>query len=105
MSDIILDEIFAVIKARKNADASDSYVATLLDKGTEKIAEKVGEEAIEVIIEAIKGDKNALKAESADLLFHLLVLLADQGLTPKDVLTILQERMGTSGHAEKATRN
>ncbi len=79
-------------------------MASLYAKGTEKIAEKVGEEAVETIIEAVKGDRQKLASESADLLFHLMVLWADQGLTPDDVLSILENRMGVSGHAEKAAR-
>lgn len=104
MSDHIIQELFDVIKSRKGADAESSYVASLYAKGTEKIAEKVGEEAVETIIEAIKGDHNKLTAESADLLFHLMVLWADQGIAPDDVLSVLKNRMGVSGHAEKASR-
>ncbi len=104
MSDII-SSLYDVIQSRKNAAGDQSYVASLYDKGTSKIAEKVGEEAIETIIEAIKGDKEALKAESADLLFHLMVLWADQNITPEDVLKILERRMGISGHDEKKGRN
>lgn len=104
-NDQILQDLYDVIAARKGADPQESYVSSLYVKGTPKIAEKVGEEAVEAIIEAVKGDKEALAAESADLLFHLMVLWADQGLTPTDVLTILQGRMGTSGHAEKAGRS
>lgn len=104
MSDQILQAVFDVIKARQGADAAESYVASLYAKGTEKIAEKVGEEAVEAIIEAVKGDREKLASESADLLFHLMVLWADQGLAPVDILNILEKRMGTSGHEEKASR-
>lgn len=102
--DQILQDVFAVIEARKGSDPKESYVASLYAKGTAKIAEKVGEEAVEAVIEAVKGDQQALAAESADLLFHLMVLWADQGLKPADILAILEGRMGTSGHAEKAAR-
>lgn len=101
----ILDELFKIIKSRKDADPESSYVASLYNKGTEKIAEKVGEESIETIIEAIKGDKEKLTSESADLLFHLMVLWADQGLDPNDIMNVLQSRLGTSGHDEKASRS
>ncbi len=100
----IIDTLYETLKQRKTADAKESYVASLYAKGTEKIAEKVGEEAIETIIEAVKGDKEALKSESADLLFHLMVLWADQDIVPDDVFKILQSRTGLSGHKEKANR-
>ena len=104
MTDHIINELFEIIKSRKGADPDSSYVASLFSKGTEKIAEKVGEEAIETIIEAIKGDKEKLASESADLLFHLMVLWADQGLEPDDIMDVLKARLGTSGHDEKASR-
>lgn len=103
-NDSILNAVFTTIKSRQNADPAESYVASLMAKGTPKIAQKLGEEATETIIEAIRGDTEALKAESADLLFHLMVLWADQGLTPDDILRVLENRMGTSGHTEKAGR-
>lgn len=105
MASHIIDELFDVIKSRKNGDPENSYVASLYHKGTEKIAEKVGEESIEIIIEAIKGNKEKLASESADLLFHLMVLWADQGLEPEDIMSVLKQRLGTSGHDEKANRN
>jgi len=104
MTTHIIDELFEIIQSRKGADPSSSYVASLFDKGTEKIVQKVGEEAMETAIEAMKGDKEKLTAESADLLFHLMVLWADQGLTPDDIMTELHFRLGTSGHDEKASR-
>jgi phosphoribosyl-ATP pyrophosphohydrolase len=105
MTNHIIDELFETIKSRKGANPESSYVASLYSKGTEKIAEKVGEEAIETIIEAIKGDKEKLASESADLLFHLMVLWADQGLEPSDIMDVLQSRLGISGHDEKASRS
>lgn len=93
-----------MIEARKGADPGESYVASLYAKGTEKITQKVLEEAGEAIIEAVKGDAPRLREESADLLFHLMVLWADQGIKPAEVLEILERRMGISGHEEKAAR-
>jgi len=104
MSDQIINDLFAVIKSRKDADPESSYVASLYAKGTAKIAQKVGEEAVETAIEAIQGDKEKLASESADLLFHLMVLWADQRLEPDDVMQVLKSRIGTSGHDEKASR-
>lgn len=100
----ILKDLYIILQQRKNADPRDSYVASLYQKGTEKIAEKVIEEAEETIAEAIRGDNDRLKEESADLLFHLSVLWAQQGVSPDEVLAVLEKRFGTSGHAEKASR-
>ena len=104
MTDHIIDELFKIIESRKGEDPESSYVASLFDKGTAKIAQKVGEEAVETAIEALQGDKDKLAAESADLLFHLIILWADQGLKPDDIMTVLKSRLGTSGHDEKANR-
>ncbi len=104
MTEKIIDDLFEIIKSRQGADPQSSYVASLFEKGTAKIAQKVGEEAVETAIEAIQGNKEMLAAESADLLFHLMILWADQGLTPDDVLDVLRARLGTSGHDEKAGR-
>ena len=104
MSKDVLNQLFEIIEERKSADPESSYVASLYAKGTSKIAQKVGEEAVETCIEALQGDKDKLAQESADLLFHLMVLWADQGLTPDDVLKVLDSRLGTSGHDEKASR-
>jgi phosphoribosyl-ATP pyrophosphohydrolase len=100
----ILRELFDVLLERKNADPQSSYVASLYSKGTKKITEKVIEEAQEAIAEALAGDAEKFKQESADLLFHLMVLWADQGITPENVLKILEKRFGTGGHEEKAAR-
>ena len=105
MSSAILEDLYKVIEARKGASAESSYVASLYAKGTEKITEKITEEAAEAIAEALKGDAPRLREESADLLFHLMVLWADQGITPDEVLEVLQGRMGISGHDEKASRD
>jgi len=101
----VLDDLYATILSRKGADAQTSYTASLFSKGTAKIVQKVGEEAVETCIEAIQGDKEKIKSESADLLFHLLVLWADQGIKPEDVYAVLEAREGTSGIAEKNSRS
>jgi phosphoribosyl-ATP pyrophosphohydrolase len=94
----------AVIAARRGGDASSSYVAALFAKGREKIAQKVGEEATETVIAALSGDKAALTSEAADLLFHLLVLLANADLDFDAILSELERREGVSGIEEKANR-
>lgn len=104
MTQDALNQLFKIIEERKDADPENSYVASLYAKGTSKISQKVGEEAVETIIEAMKGDKDKLAQEAADLLFHLMILWADQGLTPDDIMNVLQSRLGTSGHDEKANR-
>jgi phosphoribosyl-ATP pyrophosphohydrolase len=101
---LVLERLFAVIESRKGGDADASYTAKLLSRGTEKIAQKVGEEAVETVIAAMGTDIDALAGESADLLYHLLVLWADKGLDPAVVWTVLAEREGISGIAEKASR-
>ncbi|NMM45102.1 phosphoribosyl-ATP diphosphatase [Rhodospirillaceae bacterium KN72] len=107
MSDIdatVLDRLFATVQSRKGADPESSYTAKLFTKGRAKIAQKVGEEAVESVIEAMRDDRDALASESADLLYHLLVLWADAGLKPDEVWAKLDARVGTSGIAEKASR-
>ena len=99
-----LDDLYATILARKDADPSSSWTAQLLAKGPEKCAEKFGEEAIEAIIEAVKGDQSALTSEAADVLYHLLVMLAARDVPLSDVLDILAARQSQSGLAEKAAR-
>lgn len=99
-----LDDLYATILARRAASPDESYVARLSAKGRAKIAQKVGEEAVETVIAAMGGDRAALTSEAADLLFHLLILLADAGVTPADVAAELRRREGTSGLAEKAAR-
>lgn len=100
----VLDCLFKTIQSRKGSDPSQSHTAKLFNKGTAKIAQKVGEEAVETIIEAMRGDKAALVAESTDLLYHLLVLWADRGVDPADVWAAMKAREGISGIAEKAAR-
>ena len=94
----------ATIAARKGADPETSWTAKLLSKGPEKCAEKFGEEAVEAIIEAVKGDRARLTSEAADVVFHLAVMLAARDLTLADVAEELARREGQSGIAEKATR-
>lgn len=98
------DRLAATIQARKEADPESSWTAKLLSKGPEKCAEKFGEEAVEAIIEAVKGDRDKLTAEAADVLYHLLVMLAARDVTLEQVLAELERREGTSGLAEKAAR-
>ncbi len=100
----ILHELAATIETRKGADPDSSWTAKLLAKGPEKCAEKFGEEAIEAIIEAAKGDREKLTSEAADVLYHLLVMLAARDVALDDVLNVLAKRQGTSGLIEKAAR-
>ena len=99
-----LETLFATIEARRDAAPDSSWTASLLAKGPEKCAEKFGEEAVEAIIEAVKGDRAALTSEAADVLFHLLVMLASRDVALADVLAELDRRSARSGLAEKASR-
>ncbi len=99
-----LQRLSATIQSRKTADPDSSWTAKLLAKGPEKCAEKFGEEAIEAIIEAVKGDRDRLTSEAADVMFHLLVLLAARDITLADVEAELARRDGVSGLTEKAAR-
>ena len=99
-----LNDLAQTISERAKADPGSSWTAKLLAKGPEKCAEKFGEEAIEAIIEAIKNDRDGLISESADVLFHLLVMLQSRGVTLDEVLAELDRRQGTSGITEKASR-
>jgi len=99
-----LDRLYKAILERRGADPETSYTAKLFHRGRAKIAQKLGEEAVETVIEAVAGDKERLAEESADLLYHLLVLWADAGLKPRDVYDVLAGREGASGIAEKASR-
>ena len=103
MSDI-LQQLADVLEARKGADPDSSYVAKLYGKGLDAILKKVGEEATETILAAKDGDKDHLVYETADLWFHTLVMLAQQGLGPDAVLQELARRFGLSGLDEKAAR-
>jgi phosphoribosyl-ATP pyrophosphohydrolase len=99
-----LDDLYATILDRKTADPSSSWTAQLLTKGPEKCAEKFGEEAIEAIIEAVKDDKDALTSEAADVLYHLMVMLAARDVPISAVMDTLAKRQSKSGIAEKAAR-
>lgn len=100
----ILDRLAAVLKARKSADAGSSYVASLYSKGARKIAQKVGEEAVEAAMAVAADDNTEIVKESADLLFHLMVLLEARGLSLDDIAAELARREGLSGLTEKANR-
>jgi phosphoribosyl-ATP pyrophosphohydrolase len=103
MSDAILKQLFTILEERKNANPESSYVAGLYQLGTAKIAQKVGEEAVETVIEAMRlenGQSDAtqkLCEESADLMFHLMVLWAHLDVTPEMVLSVLESRLNKSG--------
>jgi phosphoribosyl-ATP pyrophosphohydrolase len=99
-----LNDVANTIAQRAKADPDSSWTAKLLAKGPEKCAEKFGEEAIEAIIEAVKDNRDGLISESADVLFHLLVMLQSRGVSLDEVLAELDRRQGTSGIAEKAAR-
>lgn len=100
----ILENLFAVIESRRGADPTDSYTARLLNKGRAKIAKKTGEEAVEVVVAALAEGRSEVAAESADLLYHLLVLWASVGIKPRDVWVQLAKREGLSGLLEKSMR-
>ena len=99
-----LERLWRTIESRRGADPATSYTAKLFARGNAKIAQKLGEEAIEAVIEGIRGDNPALVGESADLLYHLFVLWAAARITPADVAAELERREGISGIAEKRNR-
>ena len=100
----VIDRLYEVIEARRSADPSTSHTAKLFAKGTRKIAQKAGEEAVELVIEAVRGKRDRIVEESADLMYHLLVLWADARVRPQDVWQELMRREGISGVSEKAAR-
>jgi len=100
----ILDRLYALILERRKGDPATSYIARRLKQGTAKIAQKVGEEAVETVIAAMQNDKEELIAESADMMFHWLMLLADGGVSLSDVMAELERREGVSGLDERASR-
>lgn len=104
MAEDILERLEATIRARKENPAVRSYTASLFFQGRHKIAQKVGEEAVETVIAACSGEDQDIVPEAADLLFHLLILLADAGLSLDDIRRELARREGQSGHDEKAGR-
>jgi phosphoribosyl-ATP pyrophosphohydrolase len=99
-----LDRLWEVIQSRRGADPQTSYTARLFSRGRAKIAQKLGEEAVEAVIEGVGNNPAALVSESADLLYHLLVLWAAAGISPTDVAAELTRREGSSGIAEKRAR-
>lgn len=105
MADDIFDRLEATIAARRVADPGTSYVAALTAKGRAHLARKFGEEAVETVIAGLGDDKQALTGEVADTIFHLMVLLADAGVSLDDVRAELARREGVSGHDEKASRS
>jgi phosphoribosyl-ATP pyrophosphohydrolase len=100
-----LSDLEAIVAARGGADPGQSWTAKLLSAGPSKVAKKFGEEAVEAVIAAVEGDRDALVAESADVLFHLLVLLKARGIAVGDVMAELERRTAQSGIAEKAARS
>jgi phosphoribosyl-ATP pyrophosphohydrolase len=99
-----IDRLFATIAQRKDCDPATSYTAKLFAQGTLKIAKKLGEEGVETALAAVGQDKSCLIAESADLLYHLLVLWAACGVAPEDAYAALEARVGRSGLEEKSSR-
>ena len=99
-----LDRLWRVIDSRRGADPAGSYTAKLLSRGKAKVAQKFGEEAVEAVIEGVRGDRAALVGESADVLYHLLVMWAASGIGPEDVAAELARREGISGLSEKKAR-
>jgi phosphoribosyl-ATP pyrophosphohydrolase len=100
----VLDRLWSVVMSRRSADPAVSHSARLLSRGTAKVAQKFGEEAVECLIEGVAGNRDALVAESADLLYHLIVLWVSAGVSPDEVWEELKRREGISGIAEKAAR-
>src|SRR5262249_23036979 len=100
-----LDRLWRVIQSRRDADAESSYTARLFARGRAKIAQKLGEEAVEAVIEGVRNNPAALIGESADVLYHLFVLWADVGISPADVANELRRREGQSGIDEKRARS
>jgi len=101
----VLERLYRVIASRRGGDPGSSYTAKLFARGTSKIAQKFGEEAVEAVIAATAGGREEVVAESADVLYHLLVLWADAGVDPAEVWAELARREGVSGLDEKASRS
>ena len=105
MTDFSLADLERIIATRTRSGDPDSWTAKLYERGIEKAAQKLGEEAVETVIAAVKGDTKALISESADLLYHWLVVLTIAGVSTSEVLAELERRTGRSGTAEKAARD
>jgi len=101
----VLDRLWSVVMSRRTASAAVSHSARLLSRGTAKVAQKFGEESVECLIEAVAGNHDAVVAESADVLYHLIVLWVASGISPDEVWQELKRREGVSGIAEKASRS
>ncbi len=104
-SAMVLDRLWSVVTERRGADPAVSHSARLLSRGRTKVAQKFGEEAVECLIEAVAGNTEALVGESADVLYHLIVMWVDAGVEPGMVWAELHRREGVSGIAEKAARS
>ena len=108
----IIDILYQTLQDRKDADPKKSYVASLYKKGSKQIAKKLGEEAVELVIDAVRLDEKPSKAgrvknfkeEAADLLFHYLVLLSHHDIEPEEIFQVLEKRLGVGGHEEKKSR-
>ena len=101
---VVLDRLWTVVTNRRDADPTVSHSARLLSRGPAKVAQKFGEEAVECLLEAVRGDRDAVIAESADVLYHLIVLWVSSGVAPGEVWAELMRREGVSGISEKASR-
>jgi phosphoribosyl-ATP pyrophosphohydrolase len=101
---VVLDRLWSVVMSRREADTTISHSARLLSRGPAKVAQKFGEEAVECLIEAVRGDHDAVIAESADVLYHLVVVWVSTGVAPEEVWAELMRREGVSGIVEKASR-
>jgi phosphoribosyl-ATP pyrophosphohydrolase len=104
MSRFTLDDLAAIVAARAVSTAEQSYTKSLLEAGPSRVAKKFGEESVEAVIAAIEGDRTALIKESADVLYHLVVLLRSRDISLDEVMEELKHRTAQSGHAEKAGR-
>jgi len=104
MSEDVLARLAATIRERRSEASGKSYTRQLLDAGPQRCAKKLGEEAAELVIAAVAQGDAEVKAEAADVIYHLLVLLESRNVPVSEVLAVLAGRMGTSGLAEKAAR-
>jgi len=104
MSAFTLGDLMAIVESRASATAAKSYTKSLLEAGMQRCAKKFGEEAVEAVIAGMQGDREALRNEAADVLYHLMVVLQAGGVSLQDVMGELQRRTSQSGHEEKASR-
>ena len=101
----VLERLYKLILSRKGGDPEKSHTAKLFSRGRPRMAQKVGEEAVEVIIAAVQNDTDAIRAEAADVLFHFLVLMKSRNISLESILSVLAQRTSQSGHSEKAGRS